>query len=76
MSRDVKAGSIDEGGFCMDARSMHYDIYCGVDVGKSSHYLIALSEKDDEHLKSVSVPQDEFKIRDVLGGLSAQGVCL
>jgi transposase len=55
---------------------MAYDIYCGVDVGKGSHSLVALRSSDQKRILTKTVPQDETGIRNVLQGLSAQGSLL
>lgn len=46
------------------------EVFLGVDVGKSSHYAVALSP-DGAVLTSRVVPQDELSIRDLLAGLAA-----
>jgi transposase len=60
----------------MDSTFMAYDIYCGVDVGKGSHSLVALRSSDQKRILTKTVPQDEAGIRSVLEGLSAQGSML
>jgi transposase len=55
---------------------MAYDIYCGVDVGKESHTLVALRSSDQERILTKTVPQDEARIRNVLEGLSSKGSLL
>jgi hypothetical protein len=46
----------------MDSQSMHYDVYCGVDVEKSSHYMVASRATGDERLVSRSVVRVESEI--------------
>jgi transposase len=60
----------------MDRSLMAYDIYCGVDVGKGSHSLVALRSSNQKRILSKTIPQDEAEIRNVLEGLSAQGSLL
>ncbi|MCL2825848.1 MAG: IS110 family transposase [Eggerthellaceae bacterium] len=60
----------------MRKQEMDYGVYCGVDVGKGSHYLVALRPEGDERLASRPLPQDESAIREAFSGLSALGKVL
>jgi len=60
----------------MDRASMHYDVYCGIDVGKTAHYLVALSNDGSRRLASKPLPQNEAEIRSVLEGLLSLGSVL
>jgi hypothetical protein len=60
----------------MDRALMAYDIYCGVDVGKRSHGLVALRSSTQKRICTRTVAQDETEIRGTLEGLSAQGSML
>jgi transposase len=55
---------------------MAYDIYCGVDVGKGSHSLVALRSSTQKRILSKTVAQDEAEIRNALYSLSSQGSLL
>lgn len=50
-----------------------YDVFCGIDVGKESHYLVALDRDGDEMLLSEPVAQDEKAIRQALADASVLG---
>ncbi|PVY24754.1 IS110 family transposase [Williamsia muralis] len=49
-----------------------YDVYCGIDVGKTMHHAIAL-RPDGSRILSREIPQDEDQIRDLVGELGAHG---
>jgi transposase len=57
----------------MDMKSMHYDVYCGIDVGKYLHYMVALPPDGDQRLASAPVAQDEGALRQALEGLLKHG---
>ena len=52
-----------------------YDVYCGIDVGKSTHHAIAL-RPDGSRIVSRELPQDEMRIRELIVELSAHGSVL
>ena len=60
----------------MDYASMQHDVYCGIDVGKTMHYLVALDKEGGERLASMPLAQDEAKIRSALEGLLPLGAVL
>ena len=60
----------------MDDASMHYDVYCGIDVGKTMHYLVALGKDGSKRLLSRPLPQDEAEVRLALQGLLGFGSVL
>ena len=49
-----------------------YDIYCGLDVGKFSHYAVAIGV-DGEKLADGEFPQDEVKLCELFTRLADQG---
>ena len=51
------------------------DVFIGVDVGKSGHHAVALS-RDGEILFDKALPQDEGKLRELIGGLKHHGQLL
>lgn len=52
-----------------------YDVYCGIDVGKTKHYAVALGA-DGERIEAGPLDQSERAIRDMLGRLSNLGEVL
>jgi transposase len=52
-----------------------YDIYCGIDVGKSAHHAIALTA-DGRRILSRDLPQDETMLRALFSELAAHGSVL
>ena len=52
-----------------------YDVYCGIDVGKFKHHAIAL-RPDGSRVLNRELPQDEARIRDLLGELTGHGSVL
>jgi transposase len=60
----------------MGYASMQYDVYCGIDVGKTMHYLVALDKKGGKRLLSTPLAQDEVKIRKTLEELFSFGSVL
>lgn len=52
-----------------------YDVYCGIDVGKSAHHAIAL-RPDGSRILSRELPQDERRIRDLIVELAGHGSVL
>lgn len=52
-----------------------YDIYCGIDVGKSAHHAIALTT-DGRRILSRDLPQDEAALRVLFSELAAHGSVL
>jgi transposase len=60
----------------MDRTLMAYDIYCGVDVGKRSHSLVALRSSSQKRILTKTIHQDEAEIRNILKDLSALGSML
>jgi transposase len=57
----------------MESGLVHYDIYCGVDVGKWKHYMVALDTQGEKRFLSRWVDQTEAAIRQALGEVSACG---
>jgi transposase len=51
------------------------DVFIGVDVGKSGHHAVALS-RDGRTLFDKAFPQDELKLRELVGGLKQHGQLL
>lgn len=43
-----------------------FDVFCGIDVGKSSNHVVALDRHGEEPLINRSIPQEETEIRAVL----------
>ena len=52
-----------------------YDIYCGIDVGKSAHHAIALTA-DGRRVLSRDLPQDEATFRALFAEFAAHGSVL
>lgn len=55
------------------AQVKDYEVFVGIDVGKSSNYVVALARDDEDPLVSREVPQDEAAIRDALDEASSHG---
>jgi transposase len=51
------------------------DVFIGVDVGKSGHHAVALS-RDGKTLFDKGLPQDEARLRELIGGLKDHGQLL
>lgn len=49
-----------------------YDVFCGIDVGKTSHHAVALAP-DGQRLCGTDLPQDESRIRCLLEDLARHG---
>ncbi len=49
-----------------------YDVFCGIDVGKTSHHAVALAP-DGQRLCGTDLPQDESRIRCLLEDLARRG---
>jgi len=60
----------------MDKARMDYDVYCGVDVGKSTNYFVALKDIGEDRILSRSILQDESEIRNVLAEVASHGKTL
>lgn len=43
-----------------------FDVFCGIDVGKSSNHIVCLDRHGEEPLINRSIPQSEMEIREVL----------
>ncbi|KQU06337.1 transposase [Rhodococcus sp. Leaf7] len=52
-----------------------YDVYCGIDVGKTAHHAVALAA-DGTRILSRPLPQDENAITALLGELATAGSVL
>jgi transposase len=52
-----------------------YDVYCGVDVGKSFHYVFAFDGKD-EVFENRRVDQDDTDLTTLFAALAERGRCL
>ena len=57
----------------MDRRDLDYEVYIGIDVGKSSDYLVALPRDSDEPILEESVRQSEPEIRLAQAEASSHG---
>ena len=53
-----------------------FDVFCGIDVGKTSNHIVALDRHSEDRLINRSIPQDEMEIRAVLEEASYYGRCL
>ena len=53
-----------------------YDVICGIDVGKESHYARALSPDGETELLAGRVAQDERELGDLFARLAAMGRAL
>jgi len=60
----------------MRKQDMTYDIYCGIDIGKNEHYLVALEPVSDRRVMSRPLPQDEKEIEKALFQLESLGKVL
>ena len=60
----------------MRKEDMDYDIYCGIDIGKGTHFLVAFEPVGEKRIMSCPLVQDEAEIRDVLVKLSKLGKVL
>jgi transposase len=52
-----------------------FDVYCGLDVGKSEHHATAL-DRAGQRLFDRPLPQDEAKLRELFSGLQQHGKVL
>ena len=50
-----------------------YDVYCGIDVGKDSHYARALAPDGERELLSRAVAQDESELAALFADLKSMG---
>ncbi|GAA2233551.1 IS110 family transposase [Herbiconiux moechotypicola] len=48
------------------------DVFIGVDVGKGEHYAVAV-DRAGKRLFDKALPNDEAKLRDLIGGLKSRG---
>lgn len=53
-----------------------YEVFVGIDVGKSSNHIVALDRFSDEKILSQSVTQEEAAIRDALAKVAKRGRAL
>lgn len=53
-----------------------YSVFVGIDVGKTSNYVIALARDREDPLASREVPQEEAAIREILAEASSHGEAL
>ena len=61
----------------MDRREARkYEVFCGVDVGKSSSYVVALDRDGDEPLVTRAVGQAEGELREALAEVTSHGTTL
>ncbi|MFR8299034.1 MAG: IS110 family transposase [Gordonibacter urolithinfaciens] len=60
----------------MERAEMDYDVYVGVDVGKTKHYAVALDGATGKRLFSRPFGQDEASIRELLEDASGYGKAL
>src|SRR5665213_3306583 len=51
------------------------DVFVGVDVGKGEHHAVAL-DKTGKRLFDKALPNDEKKLRELIGGLKEHGTVL
>lgn len=49
----------------MNKEDLDYDVYCGIDVGKSSHHIVTLGPLSEDKLMNHSFAQAEVEIRKV-----------
>ena len=56
--------------------ALKYEVFCGVDVGKASSYVVALRRDDDARIVSRHVSQTEPDIRAALAEVSSKGTAL
>lgn len=56
--------------------ALKYQVFCGVDVGKATNYVVALGRDDDERLVSRAVEQTETDMRAALAEATSHGVTL
>ncbi len=54
-----------------DPGTFRYDVYCGVDVGKSEHHACALNPAG-KRLHDKALPNDEDALKGVLGKLQTR----
>jgi hypothetical protein len=73
----VAAPSIRIGGRVLTAIENHeqVDVFVGLDVGKGGHHAVAL-DRAGKRLYDKALPNDESKVRAVLGQLQQHGVVL
>lgn len=50
-----------------------YDVFCGIDVGKTSNYFAALRQDDEKPFFKAPVAQDEAEIREALSRVAEEG---
>ena len=55
------------------AQVKDYEVFVGIDVGKSSNYVMALARDKEKPLLSREVSQDEAAIREALAEASSHG---
>jgi transposase len=60
----------------MDKASMNYDVYVGIDVGKTKHHVVALGKTEEMRYVSQPIAQDEKEIAKVLKKVSDIGSVL
>jgi transposase len=60
----------------MRKEDMGYDIYCGIDIGKSKHYVTALDSSSERRILSSPLRQDEREIEELLNRLCTLGKIL
>lgn len=53
-------------------KRIRYDVYCGIDVGKTKHYAVAL-DADGERIEAGPLEQSEEDIRSLLERLGGRG---
>lgn len=56
--------------------TLRYQVFCGVDVGKATNYVVALGRDDDRRLLSRPVEQTEADMRAALSEAMSHGVTL
>jgi len=60
----------------MEKSRMDYDVYCGIDIGKTTHYVVALGPVSDARIMAGPLEQDEGKLKEVLSRLCSFGKVL
>jgi transposase len=65
-----------KGAQAMDKKSMDYDIYCGIDVGKASVHVTALEKASGESLYDDEVVYEEKAMKEVFCSLRLKGKTL
>ena len=49
-----------------------YEVFCGIDVGKSGHYAVVLDRDGDDPVEQGPVAQDEAELRALFARVSGR----